>query len=423
MRRINKYVIQCAFVVAVLSLTPFASWASHEKETGTSDPSSLEELTSQLDVWAVQSTRYSLDMLGITEIKCNCTFTFGKDERLWLFHAEPEIRGVDRDGPSYGKLEDGDVIVGIDGMLITTRKAGIRFSNLIAGEPVELTVRRKGRMRTVTVVPQAAPEPDVPIELTVRRSDASNTITIEPRTTAVPKLARSIEALSERAVEIGKTIDLDIGKAIDVEIGKTIDLNVGKMIDTLGLALPLQFSSFPEFDIDLSSMLPRGWIGFGLSFGGSIQHKDVDKPAEWRFNDPPSIKSVQPGSPADEAGLQVNDVLLEIDGLKLDSRKGGKRFSRMEPGQIVEWKVRRGGKTFIVETTAGERPRHERVVAPLEALDPDALRPIRYTGTLGGTEIEVRGNKNVRVEVDEETGEIVIRSGDTVVRVKSKDKR
>jgi membrane-associated protease RseP (regulator of RpoE activity) len=338
-------------------------------------------------------------MLGITEMECNCTFTFGEDERLWLFQAEPKIKGVDRDGPSHGKLKDGDVIVGIDGMLITTRKAGIRFANLVAGEPVELTVRRWFRTRLVTVVPQTAPEPEVPVELTIGRSGRADTVTIVPRPTASPELARSIEELSKRAVEIGEAVV------------------------TTGLPASLEFSLLPEFNLDFTEMTPRGWIGFGLSFGGSIKHKDEDKPAEWRFNDPPSIKTVQPGSPADEAGLQVNDVLLEIDGLKLDSRRGGKRFSRMEPGQIVEWKVRRGGKRFTVETKAGERPQREQVEVPLEPLDHDALRPLRYTGTLGGTEIEVRGSENVRVEVDEETGEIVIRSGDSVVRLKSKDKR
>jgi membrane-associated protease RseP (regulator of RpoE activity) len=183
------------------------------------------------------------------------------------------------------------------------------------------------------------------------------------------------------------------------------------------------FAPFPEFNLNFGEMFPRGWIGFGLSFAGSIKHKDEDRPAQWRFNDPPSIKSVQPGSPADVAGLQVNDVLLEIDGLKLDSRKGGNRFSRLEPGQVVEWKVRRGGKTFTVETKAGERPPRERVEAVPEPVVPDAPPPLRYAGALGDTEIEVRGSKNVRIEVDEKTGEIVIRSGDSVVRLRSKEKR
>jgi S1-C subfamily serine protease len=337
-------------------------------------------------------------MLGITGMECNCTFTADKGGRQWSFRAEPKVEGVDRKGPSHGILKKGDVIVAIDGMLITTRKAGVRFANLVAGEPVELTVRRWNRTRSVTVVPRAAPELAVPIDLTVRRDDPSNTVTIEPGPTLLPELARSIETLSLRAAEIGR------------------------VIDNIGIPAPFESSFFPEFDLDFSARFPSGWIGFGLSFSGSIRRQDEDEPAEWRFNDPPSIKSVQPGSPADEAGLQINDVLLEIDGIKLDSRKGGKRFSRMEPGQIVEWKVRRGVNTFTVETEAGERPQPVKIEPPPEPLDPESFQPLRYTGTLDGTEIEVRGGKNVRIEVDEETGEIVIRSSDSVTRLKPKDK-
>lgn len=71
---------------------------------------------------------------------------------------------------------------------------------------------------------------------------------------------------------------------------------------------------------------------------------------------------------------------------------------------------------------AGERLQRNQVEVPLEPFNPDALRPVRYIGTMGDTEIEVRNSQNARMEVDEETGEKVIRSGDTVVLVKSKDK-
>ena len=391
--------IRWAIVTAALSLMPFESWAGGGVETGRSESNSFVELPTQLGAWAMQSSRHSLDMLGITEMQCNCTFTFSKDKRLWLFHAEPKIKGVDRDGPSHRRLKGGDVIVAIDGMLITTRKAGLRFANLVAGEPVELTVRRWGRTRSETIVPRAAPDQEVPIDLTVRRSDDSNEITIVPGATEFPELARSIEELSRSAVEIGEAIN------------------------TIGLPALQELPSLPGVLIDLSLQSPRGWIGFGLSFSGSIRQKDPGEPAEWRFDDPPSIVSIRPGSPADEAGLKINDVLLEIDGSKLDSRKGGNRFSRMEPGQIIEWKVRRDGRTFTVETVATDRPELEKAGSPPELLDVEAPGPLRYAGTLDGTEIEVHGGENIRVEVDEETGEIVIRSGDSLVRVRPKDKR
>jgi S1-C subfamily serine protease len=271
-------------------------------------------------------------MLGISSMSCNCTFVSDSTERLWLFHAEPKINGVDRSGPSNGKLRKGDILVAIDGKLITTRQGGIRFANLSAGEPVELAVRRRFSRRLVTVIPRAVPEPEGPMEFTLHRSGNTDSLTFNAQSTALTGLARSIEELSRRAAKIGKDIA------------------------SMGVPPEPGFSSYPGLKIDFGERMPQGWIGFGLLFEGSIRQKESDEPAEWRFNTLPSIKSVQPGSPADQAGLQVNDVLLEIDGLKLNSRKGGDRFSRMEPGQIVEWKVRRGAKEFTVTTRASERP-------------------------------------------------------------------
>ena len=141
------------------------------------------------------------------------------------------------------------------------------------------------------------------------------------------------------------------------------------------------------------------------------------------FFEPPLVKSIEPGSPADEAGLQVDDVLLEIDGKKLDSDKGGDRFSRMEPGQLIEWKVQRGDETFTIMTVAEERPERRQSDVGVGSVDPDTLQPLRYTGILGETEIEVRGDQDVHVEKDQQTGQVIIRLGDSVVRLKSKDMR
>lgn len=389
-------IVWCAVIAPLLALTPSGSQAASGTDFTMPDAGSLGMVSTEIADWARQSSHHSLDMLGIDEILCDCLFMFTDDEQSWLFNVEPEIQGIDRGGPSDGLLEDGDVIVAIDGMLVTTRRAGTRLANLEAGEPVELEVRRGRRTQTVTVVPRNSPAPSVPMGFTVRYSDRSKTMTIEPGEAMSSQLARSINGLTLRARELGAAMG------------------------SLGLsAYPGSFS-FPEFNIDFGNMFPQGWVGFGLSFSGSIKHKDEGKSAEWRFNEPPLIKSVQPDSPADKAGLQVNDVLLEIDGLELDSRKGGQHFSCMAPGQTVEWKVRRGGKTFSVETTAAERPVHEGVLSADASTDTDTALPLRYTGALNDTQIEVRSAKDVQVDQDPATGEIVIRSGESVVRLKPK---
>jgi S1-C subfamily serine protease len=70
------------------------------------------------------------------------------------FSTEPRIQGLDRNGPAWGRLQDGDILVAIDNILITTLEGGRRLANLTPGRPVELRIRREGREMEVTVVPR-----------------------------------------------------------------------------------------------------------------------------------------------------------------------------------------------------------------------------------------------------------------------------
>lgn len=70
------------------------------------------------------------------------------------FSTEPRIRGLEPDGPASGKLRNGDILISIDGVLITTREGGRRLANLTPGKPVTLSIRRGGREIDVTVIPR-----------------------------------------------------------------------------------------------------------------------------------------------------------------------------------------------------------------------------------------------------------------------------
>jgi hypothetical protein len=71
-----------------------------------------------------------------------------------FFSVEPSVWQLDPEGPAARELRDGDVIVMVDDVLVTSRAGGRRLANLEEGVPVRLRIRRDGHEEDVTLVPQ-----------------------------------------------------------------------------------------------------------------------------------------------------------------------------------------------------------------------------------------------------------------------------
>ncbi|MGW8266609.1 MAG: PDZ domain-containing protein [Longimicrobiales bacterium] len=76
-------------------------------------------------------------------------------QNVWFFSGPIEVTQVNSGGPAEkAGIQMGDLITAIDGHDIATEAGGLAFSNLMPGEPVQVTVvRRNGREEEVTVVP------------------------------------------------------------------------------------------------------------------------------------------------------------------------------------------------------------------------------------------------------------------------------
>ena len=70
------------------------------------------------------------------------------------FSSEPRVWRIAPDGPAAGRLREGDVLVAVDGALVTSVEGGLRLANLAPGRPVRLRVRRAGRELEVEIVPR-----------------------------------------------------------------------------------------------------------------------------------------------------------------------------------------------------------------------------------------------------------------------------
>jgi C-terminal processing protease CtpA/Prc len=96
---------------------------------------------------------------------------------------------------------------------------------------------------------------------------------------------------------------------------------------------------------------PDGYLG--VTFEQIMISRERNEPAIYTLGQRPTIESVEPGSPADKAGLRSGDLVITIGGedahrLKLESI--------LKPGAKVPVKVQRNGTPREVTVVVGKRP-------------------------------------------------------------------
>ncbi|HEX2210764.1 MAG TPA: PDZ domain-containing protein, partial [Longimicrobium sp.] len=95
-------------------------------------------------------------------------------------------------------------------------------------------------------------------------------------------------------------------------------------------------------------------LGFDqLSGSLGISRFDDNRPV-WEFSGEPVIGEVRGNGPA--AGrLRDGDAIVAVDGQLITTREGGRRFSAIDPGDLVRLSIRRGGRVQEVQVRAGVR--------------------------------------------------------------------
>ena len=188
-------------------------------------------------------------------------------------------------GPAAGRVEEGDILVAVDGALITTHVGSLHLFGAQAGRPIHLTVRRQGHDREVVIVPTAG------------ATGASTAATAAaPPASAVPPA---------------------------------------------GVAAVATFKA-------------PGRLGIGLACSCTM-HSHPDGAETWTFDEPPQVRGVRQGGPAEQAGILVGDLLESVDGVPVTRPEGGRRWSAIAPGQRVRLGIRRGETNIDLVVRAAER--------------------------------------------------------------------
>ena len=248
--------------------------------------------------------------VGIARIDCrgDCAFTHyvTSQRTVWSFSVEPRITEIVANSAAARDLEIGDRIVAIDGALITTVEGGRRFANIEPDRDVTIRYRRNGRIQNA-----------------VLRSG--------------PRCGPAVEG-----VPFNLTSSLSVDSLGVSWAGPGIRMQVSGSGENRRTSITLPRTGVSIGDRGVSES-PLGRLG--MSYGcGPCSSTRRDGREIWRFSNPILVIRVDVGGPADRAGIHVGDRITHVDGMRIESRRGGEAFSTLRPGQSTQFRViRRGG--------------------------------------------------------------------------------
>ncbi|MGJ3263199.1 MAG: Do family serine endopeptidase [Salinarimonas sp.] len=127
------------------------------------------------------------------------------------------------------------------------------------------------------------------------------------------------------------------------------------------------------------------------------------------------VGQVTPDSPAAEAGLEVGDVVLAVNGDEIeDARDLSRTIAFMDPGETIEVTVFRDGEQRTIDVTIARMPTDEIVTAGRE---PEA-QPFNDLGLqLAPVEGDMQGVAVVEVDPDGPAFEKGIAEGDVIAEI------
>jgi len=174
--------------------------------------------------------------------------------------------------------------------------------------------------------------------------------TFDGKTYDPQSLAQYIQSLSADA-KVTLSVDRS-GQTQDIEVSAS-DL---KEIAGMGMG----FGGQGAFPPDFAPLMPFFQYMYGNGrLGVSFENLDADiaKSHNLTVTDGALITAVEPGTPAEKAGLKVNDVVTAVDSEKVDQEHTLRdRLIAYEPGDTVALTVLRDGQSQEIQATLDQPP-------------------------------------------------------------------
>ena len=168
---------------------------------------------------------------------------------------------------------------------------------------------------------------------------------------------------SRRGGKIDQRLELDVGFDPSFEGAAVIDMSgtiaamavPGPYHRVLGI--PAATIETVVSKVDQFGHLPKPYIGIRLQ---PLWLDDATRTKLGRKSRAiAAVGGVDAGSPAQNAHIELGDLLLTLDGEPAENVNGlAQRIANSNPGQTITLEVLRGGKPLTINVRIGERPRH-----------------------------------------------------------------
>jgi len=213
------------------------------------------------------------------------------------------------------------------------------------------------------------------------------------------------------------------GALVDTE-GRLIGINTAIFSRSggnqgIGFAVPANLARSVMESILKTGHVTRGFLGIGL------QPLSEELAKEFKIEDDAGalVTSVSPKSPAEKAGVREGDVVVDVNGKKVEGpRELQLMVAGMLPGAKVDVKVVRDGKEKIFNIELAERPGNKIAAnePPAKSADPDVLDGV----TVGDIDADARKKFEIpeaakgvvvtEVDQDSPSAEAGIKTGDVI---------
>jgi serine protease Do len=136
--------------------------------------------------------------------------------------------------------------------------------------------------------------------------------------------------------------------------GEVIGINTAIVAQAqgIGFAIPNNMAKSILGDLKTSGRITRGWLGLTTQ----AITDDIRKSLKLKDQKGVLVSNVFAGDAADQAGIKIGDVILEIDGKTVsDNREMGQVVAALHVGSRVPVKIFRDGRTLTLQVVAAER--------------------------------------------------------------------